>query len=253
MVFFICDTCSNILKMRKPDSDSNLCCGVKYICIDCLKSFAEGQLEGHSSCVGGVEKNQESFKKQKMKDRGGNEMENNTTTANAIVTMTVPVVKGKKEKKKGSPNAIATPIANTLPIEPTGQPKPSTEEKKKYKKDKKGKIDKKSEHSLSTPEASFNPAPTAVESADNKMKKRKSASAEDTQTKKKRKSEVEKAWVSQEKLAELVGEEELVFEEFLERLEREVRSIYDGDSEEAVVQGLRIKFDGGKIVVSFKG
>jgi hypothetical protein len=39
---------------------------------------------------------------------------------------------------------------------------------------------------------------------------------------------------------------------FLDRLQEEVRT-HDEDPGEAVLQGLRIKVDGGKVVLSFEG
>ncbi|KAG0643391.1 hypothetical protein HOY80DRAFT_1020221 [Tuber brumale] len=356
MVSFSCEICSDILKKPKLDSHAARCRGAYYTCIDCSKTFVEGQWKGHTSCISEAEKYQGSFyKPEKGKGKGEKGMENGATiTADTIVTATAPTVKGKKEKKKGSPEAIATPaaeisqpeakdtpIADALPAESPDQPKSSKKEKRKSKKDKKGRKDKKSEASLAIPEANPDPAPAAespdqpnppneekmeskkdgkdkkskdfltapeaspdfapaAESPDQPKrpkeekreskkdkkgkkskkksknsltapeaspdsappaaesvgnKKRKSVSAEDTPAKKKKRKSggEERARMSQEKFAELVGEEELGLVGFLERLEKEVRKTHDKDSEEAVLQGLRIKVDGGKVVLSFEG
>ncbi|CUS14534.1 unnamed protein product [Tuber aestivum] len=247
MVSFSCEICSDILKKPKLDSHAARCRGAYYTCIDCSKTFVEGQWKGHTSCVSEAEKYQGSFyKPEKGKGKSGKE---------------------KDKKKKGSPEAIAapvtevseleakdTPMDDTPPAESPDQSKPSKKEKKKSKKDKKAKKDKKkSKDTPAAPETSPNPAP-AIEAVD--KKKRKSASAEDTPAKKKKKKEKgegEKARMSQERLADLVGKEELGFAGFLERLEKEVGGAHDEVPKGAAFQGLRVKVDDGRVVLSFGG
>ena len=187
----------------------------------------------------------------------------------------------KNKKRKRSPEEIATPVAEVneaeakdIPmadapaIESPDQSKSSKKEgkekkekrekrekrdrkDKKSKKDKKDKKDKKK--SKDTPAALENNPEFALaaEAVDNK--KRKSAPTEDTPAKKK-KEEEGKAKMSQERLVELVGDEELDLEDFLERFKTEVDdTVHEFSSVGNVFEGLQVKVDGGKVVLSLEG